>query len=73
MKTWHWVRDVIFSDGISQITTSGASQVMAELRNLALTLVRRVGHTNVAAALRLHAARLSEAFALLGISYAPGK
>ena len=46
---------------------------MAGLRNLATTLVRWAGHTNVAAALRRHAAHLSEAFALLGVSYAPGK
>ena len=42
---------------------------MAALRNLVITLVRRAGHSNVAAALRRHTARLPETFALLGIAY----
>jgi hypothetical protein len=46
---------------------------MAGLRNLVIALVRRAGHTNVAAALRRHAVHLSEAFALLGIPYSSGK
>ena len=69
----HWVGDVTFGEDLSQIRTGGAPQVMAGLGNLATTLVRWAGHTNVAAALRRHAAHLSEAFALLGISYAPAK
>ena len=69
----HWVGDVTFGEDLSQIRTGGAPQVMAGLGNLATTLVQWAGHTNVAAALRRHAAHLSEAFALLGISYAPGK
>ena len=43
------------------------------LRNLATTLVRWAGHTNVAAALRRNAARLSEPFSLVGVLYATGK
>ena len=69
----HWVGDVTFGEDLSQIRTGGAPQVMAGLGNLATTLVRWAGHTNVAAALRRHAAHLSQAFALLGISYAPAK
>ena len=41
--------------------------MMAAFRNLTSTLVRWAGHTNVAAALRRHAAHVSEAFALIGI------
>ena len=37
------------------------------------TLVRWAGHTNVAAALRRHAAHVSEAFALVGISPSPSR
>ena len=72
----HWVGDVTFGEDLSQIRTGGAPQVMAGLvmaGNLATTFVRWAGHTNVAAALRRHAAHLSQAFALLGISYAPAK
>ena len=71
----HWVRDVTFDEDRSQIRTGSAPQVMAALRNLTTTLVRRAGHSNsnVAAALRRHAVHLSEALALLGIPYTPGK
>ena len=69
----HWVRDVTFDEDRSQVRTGSAPQVMAALRNLTTTLVRWAGHTNVAAALRRHAVHLSEAFALLGIPYTPGK
>ena len=65
----HWVRDVTFDEDRSQIRAGAAPQVMAALRNLVITLVRRAGHSNVAAALRRHTARLQEPFALLGIAY----
>ena len=63
----HWVRDVTFDEDRSQVRTGNAPQVMAAFRNLTSTLVRWAGHTNVAAALRRHAAHVSEAFALIGI------
>ena len=47
----HWVRDVTFDEDRSQIRTGAAPQVMAALRNLVISLVRRAGHSNVAAAL----------------------
>ena len=65
----HWVRDVTFDEDRSQVRTGAAPQVMAGLRNLVIALVRRAGHTNVAAALRRHTAHLPEPFALLGIPY----
>ena len=65
----HWVRNVTFDEDRSQIRTGAAPQVMAGLRNLVIALMRRAGHTNVAAALRRHTAHLPEPFALLGISY----
>jgi predicted transposase YbfD/YdcC len=66
----HWVRDVTFDEDRSQVRTGAAPQVMAGLRNLVIALVRRAGHTNVAAALRRHTAHLPEPFAPLGIPYA---
>ena len=69
----HWVRDVTFDEDRSQIRTGAAPQVMSALFNLVIAAVRRAGHCNVAAALRRHAARLSEALALLGITYTTGK
>jgi predicted transposase YbfD/YdcC len=51
----HWVRDVVFGEDLSQVRTGNGPQVMATLRNLAITLHRRSGATNIAKALRHHA------------------
>lgn len=51
----HWVRDVAFGEDRSQIRTQGGPQVMATLRNTAISLLRLDGHDNIAAALRHHA------------------
>lgn len=51
----HWVRDVTYAEDHSQIRTGGGPQVMATLRNTVIGLLRLVGHTNIAAALRYHA------------------
>jgi predicted transposase YbfD/YdcC len=51
----HWVRDVSFDEDRSQIRTAHGPQVMAALRNLAITALRLSGATNIAAALRHHA------------------
>ena len=69
----HWVRDVTFDEDRSQVRTGSAPQVMAALRNLTTTLVRWAGHNKVAAALRRHAAQVSQVFALLGIAYTAGE
>ncbi len=51
----HWVRDVSFDEDRSQIRTGHGPQIMAALRNLAITALRLAGTTNIAAALRHHA------------------
>jgi predicted transposase YbfD/YdcC len=51
----HWVRDVTFAEDLSQVRTGHAPQVMASLRNLAISLHRLAGATNIAKALRHHA------------------
>jgi len=51
----HWVRDVSFDEDRSQVRTGHGPQVMAALRNLAITALRLSGITNIAAALRHHA------------------
>ena len=63
----HWVRDVTFDEDRSQVRTGAAPQVLAGLRNLVISLVRRAGHSNVAAALRRHNAHLSEALKPSGL------
>ena len=53
----HWVRDVTFDEDRCQIRTGNGPRVMASLRNLAITILRLTGVTNIAAALRHHARR----------------
>ncbi len=51
----HWVRDVTFDEDRSQVRTGNGPRVMATLRNLAISLLRIAGATNIAQALRHHA------------------
>ena len=62
----HWVRDVTFDEDRSQVRTASGPQVMACLRNLAISLLRLAGEANIAAGLRNTAWDRSRAFALLG-------
>ncbi len=64
----HWVRDVTFDEDRSQIRTGHAPQVVAALRNTAIGILRRAGHTNIAAALRTYAARPLDILALTGLT-----
>lgn len=48
----HWVRDVTFDEDRSQIRTGNAPRLMAVLRNLAISIHRAAGATNIAAATR---------------------
>ncbi len=50
----HWVRDVNFDEDRSQVRTGAGPQVMAALRNLAITALRLAGTPNIAAGLRHH-------------------
>ena len=61
----HWVRDVTFGEDLSQVRTGNGPQVMATLRNLAISLLRLTGATNIAKALRHHARDTKRALALL--------
>jgi predicted transposase YbfD/YdcC len=51
----HWVRDVTFDEDRSQVRTGNGPRVMASLRNLAISLLRLTGASNIAQALRHHA------------------
>jgi predicted transposase YbfD/YdcC len=50
----HWVRDVVFDEDRHQLRTGSGPQVMATLRNTAISLLRLAGHTRIAKALRHH-------------------
>ncbi|HEV2121407.1 MAG TPA: ISAs1 family transposase [Chloroflexota bacterium] len=64
-NTLHSVRDVTFDEDCSQTRTGAAPQLMAAIRNLALALLRRAGHANIAAALRTYAGRAHHAVGLV--------
>lgn len=63
----HWVRDVTFDEDRSQVRTGTVARIMTTFRNLAISLHRLAGATNIAAATRAHAAKPKRSFALLGI------
>ena len=63
----HWVRDVTFDEDRSQVRAGHAPQVMAALRNVAISVLRLSGAENIAAACRRYAARPALALAAVGI------
>jgi hypothetical protein len=63
----HWVRDVTFDEDRSQVRKGAGAQVMASLRNLAISLLRLVGATNIAAALRHCGRAVSKTLRLIGL------
>jgi predicted transposase YbfD/YdcC len=65
VESRHWVRDVTFGEDRSRLRTGHAPQIMAAFRNLAHTLIRRSGTTEIAAQRRAFAARPAAALRLL--------
>lgn len=51
----HWVRDVVFDEDHHQLRVGAGPQVMATLRNTAISLLRLTGWSSIAAGLRHHA------------------
>jgi predicted transposase YbfD/YdcC len=49
VESRHWIRDVTFGEDRSPLRTGAAPQIMAALRNLVVTLIRRTGTTAIAA------------------------
>ena len=48
----HWVRDTILGEDASQARTGSLPEVMAALRNTALSVLRFEGHTKISEAIR---------------------
>lgn len=48
----HWVRDVTFDEDRCQIRKGNGAQIMASLRNIAISLLRMAGARYIAPALR---------------------
>ena len=53
----HWVRDVVFDEDASTVRTGVLPQVMAALRNTAISVLRFTEHTKITDALQLFAAK----------------
>jgi predicted transposase YbfD/YdcC len=66
----HWVRDVTFDEDRSQVRVGNAPQMMAALRNLALSVLRIAGARNIAKATRHCAAHPHITARLLGVRVA---
>jgi hypothetical protein len=63
----HWVRDVTFDEDRSQVRKHGAPRAMASLRNMAISVMRIAGATNIAAATRRCASHAKNALSLMGL------
>ncbi len=61
----HYVRDVTFGEDRSRLRSGHAPQIMAALRNLTITLLHRLGSSQIAATRRHFASHPRHAFALL--------
>lgn len=64
----HWVRDVTFDEDRSRVRRGNGAQLMASLRNLAVSLLRMAGALYIPSALR-RCARLDDSFVfrLIGV------
>ena len=49
VESRHWLRDVTFGEDAARVRTGAAPQIMAAVRNLVITLIRRTGTTQIAA------------------------
>jgi predicted transposase YbfD/YdcC len=68
IEALHHIRDVTFAEDACQVRTGTAPRAMASLRNLAIGILRRHGHRNIAAALRYYARHTTRILPLLGIT-----
>jgi predicted transposase YbfD/YdcC len=68
IEALHHIRDTTFAEDASQVRTGTAPRAMASLRNLAIGILRRHGHRNIAAALRRNARDATRVLPLLGIT-----
>ena len=63
----HYVKDVTLGEDTSQTHVGTAADVCAIVRNIAISLLRRDGHRDIAAQLRRYSSCPHEALALLGL------
>lgn len=63
----HWVRDTAYREDTSQVRTNTAARAMATIRNLAISIHRLAGHTNITATLRAYARNPELALEITGL------
>lgn len=63
----HYVRDVTFDEDRSQIRIGSSPQIMATMRNIAISLLRLAGWTNIKQATEKMSRRLDQVLNLLGV------
>ncbi len=63
----HYVRDVTFGEDRATVRAGRGPQTLAALRNTAISLLRREGATNIAAACRRYQAQPALALAAVGL------
>jgi predicted transposase YbfD/YdcC len=68
IEALHHLRDVTLAEDAHQLRSGTAPRAMASLRNLAIGILRRHGHRNIAAALRRNARDATRPLALFGIT-----
>lgn len=61
----HWVRDVVLGEDACRVRTGAGPEVLAGLRNAALTLLRGAGYEQIAPTLRHFAAKPEKAIDLV--------
>jgi len=66
----HWVRDVTFDEDRSQVRKKAGPQVMASLRNLAISMLRMAGAQNIAQGLRRCSWKMDRVFRIIGLVFA---
>jgi predicted transposase YbfD/YdcC len=63
----HWVRDETFREDRSQIRTGTAPRVMATLRNLVITILKRFGVTDITKTRRWFSFKIHLALKAIGL------
>jgi len=63
----HYVRDVTFDEDRQQVRSKTGPQMLACLRNFAISLIRMAGGENIASMTRAFAASTAAVFILLGL------
>jgi hypothetical protein len=64
----HWVRDVTFDEDRSQVRKGNGPRMMASLRNIAISILRLAGATNIASATRWCSRNTHRCPRLLGLA-----